>query len=138
MMLWQRLLMVWVLMASPTLLLAAAKAEDAGVYYHALAPALVGNYAAGSEGARPGFFKADLSLRVGSALALERVQHHEPLIRDCLVLLFSRQDAGAFAAAADREALRQTALNAIRDLLQAEEGQPLVDDLLFTNLVAQP
>lgn len=38
----------------------------------------------------------------------------------------------------DKEALRQKALERIRAAIEYEEGYPLVEDLLFTNLIAQP
>ena len=37
-----------------------------------------------------------------------------------------------------KEQLRQAALQRIRAAIEYEEGYPLVEDLLFTNLIAQP
>jgi flagellar protein FliL len=110
--------------------------EGAGpvVSYVTLVPALVGNF---GDGPKLKFFKADLSLRVTGADVEAKVKHHEPLIRNQLVMLFSQQTEADMAAAGAREALRVEALKQVQDVLTQEEGQPLVDDLLFNNLIIQ-
>ena len=104
------------------------------VSYVTLVPALVGNF---GEGPKLKFFKADLSLRVTGADVEAKVKHHEPLIRNQLVMLFSQQTEVAMAAPGARETLRAEALKQVQDVLTQEEGQPLVDDLLFNNLIIQ-
>ncbi|MCU1717980.1 flagellar basal body-associated protein FliL [Pseudomonas sp. 5P_3.1_Bac2] len=104
------------------------------VAYVTLAPALVGNF---GEGARLKFFKADLSLRVTGKDNEDKVKHHEPLIRNQLVMLFSQQTEAAMAAPEARETLRVEALKQVQAVLTGEEGQPLVEDLLFNNLIIQ-
>lgn len=102
--------------------------------YYNLHPALIGNYKA--EGSRVKFYKADIALRVTSE-NLERVQYHEPLIRDQLVLLFAQQADDNFASIEAKEALRRAALLRVQNVLEREEGEILVQDLLFNNLVVQ-
>jgi flagellar FliL protein len=104
------------------------------VSYVTLVPALVGNF---GEGPKLKFFKADLSLRVTGADVEAKVKHHEPLIRNQLVMLFSQQTEVAMAAPGARETLRAEALKQVQDVLTQEEGKPLVDDLLFNNLIIQ-
>jgi flagellar FliL protein len=104
------------------------------VSYVTLVPALVGNF---GEGPKLKFFKADLSLRVTGAEVEAKVKHHEPLIRNQLVMLFSQQTEAAMAAAGSRETLRAEALKQVQDVLTQEEGKPLVEDLLFNNLIIQ-
>lgn len=113
-----------------------AKEEGAApvVSYVTLVPALVGNF---GEGPKLKFFKADLSLRVTGADVEAKVKHHEPLIRNQLVMLFSQQTEVAMAAPGARETLRAEALKQVQDVLTQEEGKPLVDDLLFNNLIIQ-
>lgn len=109
--------------------------EDAvQVSYISLVPAIVGNYAAG--GSKLKFYKADIALRVLTANK-ERVENHEPLIRDQLVMLFAQKSEEDFAGIEGKEAIRQEALKLIQAALLQEEGEPLVDDLLFNNLVVQ-
>lgn len=103
--------------------------------YHTLVPALVGNY--GSAGGKLRYYKADIALRVSDSQAEERVKHHEPLIRNQLVTLFSQQSDATLAGVEAKEALRREALKQVQSVLSHEEGKPLVDDLLFNNLIIQ-
>jgi flagellar FliL protein len=116
----------------------AEKEESAGaapvVAYIGLVPALVGNF---GSGAKLKFYKADIALRVTGAEAEAKVKHHEPLIRNQLVMLFSQQTDESMGAADAKETLRQEALKQVQDVLSQEEGEPLVDDLLFNNLIIQ-
>lgn len=104
------------------------------VAYVSLFPPLVGNF---GSGARLKFFKADVSLRVTGAETEAKVVHHQPLIRNQLVMLFSQQTDESMAAPDAKETLRQAALKQVQDVLVQEEGAPLVEDLLFNNLIIQ-
>ncbi|HAQ88395.1 MAG TPA: flagellar basal body-associated protein FliL [Pseudomonas sp.] len=102
--------------------------------YYGLVPALVGNY--GSDG-KLKYYKADIALRVTGSEAEAKVKHHEPLIRNQLVILFSQQTDASLGSVEAKEALRQEALKQVQAVLTQEEGKPLVDDLLFNNLIIQ-
>lgn len=106
----------------------------AQVIYHSLVPALVGNFGVGPK---LKFYKADISLRVSGAEAEAKVTHHEPLIRNQLVMLFSQQTEESLATPDAKETLRQEALKQVQQVLSDEEGRPLVEDLLFNNLILQ-
>nr|WP_298171277.1 flagellar basal body-associated protein FliL [uncultured Pseudomonas sp.] len=112
-----------------------AKEEAAPVVaYISLFPALVGNF---GSGPKLKFFKADISLRVTGADTEAKVKHHEPLIRNQLVMLFSQQTEASMAAPEAKENLRVEALKQVQEVLTQEEGKPLVEDLLFNNLIIQ-
>ncbi|WP_408055012.1 flagellar basal body-associated protein FliL [Stutzerimonas azotifigens] len=120
-----------------TTALAAAPADGetaAKPIYYTLTPALVGNYGSGE---RLKYYKADVALRVATAEAQAKVEHHEPLIRNQLILLFAEQTDASLSSVEAKETLRQEALKQVRDVLEQEEGTPLVDDLLFNNLIIQ-
>jgi len=104
------------------------------VAYLNLMPALVGNF---GTGPKLKFYKADVSLRVTGPEAEAKVAHHEPLIRNQLVMLFSQQTEEGLSAPDAKEQLRQEALKQVQQVLTEEEGQPLVEDLLFNNLILQ-
>ncbi|WP_277052262.1 flagellar basal body-associated protein FliL [Zestomonas thermotolerans] len=104
------------------------------VAYVTLAPALVGNFGAGP---RLKYFKADIALRVTGLETKSKVEHHEPLIRNQLVMLFTQQTDETLATLEAKEQLRQEALRQVQQVLLQEEGRPLVDDLLFNNLIVQ-
>ncbi|WP_426415659.1 flagellar basal body-associated FliL family protein [Aestuariirhabdus sp. LZHN29] len=89
-----------------------------------------------SMGARS-YLKADISLRARGDDTVKQIDHHMPLVRDGLVLLFSAQTFADVEGAAGREQLRQSALQMLQQLLTQETGKPLVEDLLFTSFVVQ-
>jgi len=114
-----------------------AYAQDvapAAAAYVNLSPALVGNYGAGTK---LKYYKADIALRVKPE-DVAKVEYHEPLIRDQLIQLFSQQTDEAMQEQTGKEAVRQAALKQVQQVLNQEEGQALVEDLLFNNLVVQP
>ncbi|SDN45486.1 flagellar basal body-associated FliL family protein [Pseudomonas jinjuensis] len=100
-----------------------------------IAPALVGNY---GSGPRLKYYKADIALKVIGKDAESKVLRHEPLIRNQLIMLFAQQTDETLGNPEGKEKLRQDALKQVRAALSAEEGKPLVDDLLFNNLIVQP
>jgi flagellar FliL protein len=52
-------------------------------------------------------------------------------------MLFSQQTDETLSGPEAKEQLRQEALRQVREVLEQEEGKPLVDDLLFNNLIIQ-
>ncbi|MBE7374092.1 flagellar basal body-associated protein FliL [Pseudomonas sp. AL-54] len=122
------------LLVGPAFAQGAADEAANQTLYYALAPALVGNY---SSGERLKYYKADVALRIASKDAEDRVKHHEPLIRNQLVMLFSQQTDETLSSLEAKEQLRQEALRQVREVLVQEEGKPLVEDLLFNNLIIQ-
>ena len=111
-----------------------APAVAAPSAYVNLVPALVGNYGAGEK---LKYYKADIALRV-KAENVARVEYHEPLIRDQLIQLFAQQTDENLGSNEGKEAMRQAALLQVQNTLKEEEGEILVDDLLFNNLIVQP
>ncbi|WP_040260247.1 flagellar basal body-associated protein FliL [Pseudomonas massiliensis] len=106
------------------------------VSYYSLSPPLVGNYAM-DGGPRLRVYKADIALKVTGPEALAAVKHHEPLIRNQLVQLFNQQSLEGMASGEAKEALRQEALKQTQQAINSEEGKPVVEDLLFNNLIVQ-
>lgn len=111
------------------------KEAPAQTLYYNLVPSLIGNLA--DPGNRLKFFKADVALRVAGSEAEAKVKLHEPLIRHQMVLLFSAQTSETINAPDGRENLRLEALRQVQQAIIAEEGRPVVDDLLFNNLIIQ-
>lgn len=113
------------------------QAEDApvaGVQYVELKPAFVGTV---GPGPRIQYMKVDVALRANDPAAVPRIEYHDPLIRNALVSLFAHETLESVATLEGKEELRAKALAKVREVLEQEEGQPLVDDVLFTNLVTQ-
>ncbi len=105
------------------------------VQYIEMKPAFVLTY--GPPSPKLAYAKVDISLRVDTRKAAEAVEHHMPALRNSIVLLFSQQTDEVMGNQQGREQLRTNALNALQKLMEEEEGQPLVEDLLFTNFVVQ-
>ena len=113
-----------------------AKEGDTKVSYISLSPPFVGNY--GLDGsARLKVYKADISLRVTGADAAKAVKTNDALIRNQLVGLFTQQTSETLGSVEAKEKLRQEALKQIQQVMTAETGKPMVDDLLFNNLIVQ-
>ncbi|PIA68772.1 MULTISPECIES: flagellar basal body-associated FliL family protein [Pseudomonas] len=119
----------------PALASSEKKEEVPTALYYNLTPALIGNLA--DQGNRLKFFKADVSLRVTGTEAEEKIKQHEPLIRHQMVMLFSAQTSETINAPDGRENLRLEALKKVQDAINGEEGKPIVEDLLFNNLIIQ-
>ena len=131
----------WILMVLALMLPAAAMAEEAKdgppkVSYITLSPPFVGNYAL-DGGPKLRVYKADVALRVTGDAAAAAVKHHEPLIRNQLVALFTQQAVDNMSNVEAKEKLRQEALKQVQQVMEAEEGKPIVEDLLFNNLIVQ-
>ncbi|MDY7567051.1 flagellar basal body-associated protein FliL [Pseudomonas sp. RTC3] len=106
------------------------------VAYVTLTPAFVGNYAL-DGGPKLRVYKADIALRVTGGDAEKAVKRNEPLIRNQLVALFSQQTAETMNNVEAKEKLRQEALKQTQQIMNDEEGKPIVEDLLFNNLIVQ-
>ncbi len=107
--------------------------EDAAIYIP-LKPPFVVNY--GGVG-RLRYLKAEVTVRVQDSLAADSIRHHLPLIRNNLVLLFSKQAEEEIETQNGKEKLRVDALEKVREILLAEDDQEGVVDLYFENFVIQ-
>jgi len=131
----------WILMVMALMLPMAAMAEEAAegapkVAYISLRPPFVGNYALDGN-SKLRVYKADVALRVTGDAAAAAVKHHEPLIRNQLVALFTQQTVDSMSNVEAKERLRQEALKQVQQVMENEEGKPTVEDLLFNNLIVQ-
>ena len=117
---------------------AAKEGENAApkVAYIGMTPPFVGNYAL-DGGPKLHVYKADIALKVTGAEAEAAVKRQDPLLRNQLVALFAQQTSDSMSNVEGKEKLRQEALKQVQQVLTDEEGQPLVEDLLFNNLILQ-
>lgn len=125
------------LLLSALLPVAHAEEEEAPppqAQYVELKPSFVGTL---GSGPRIQYLKADVALRTDDPTAVEKLHYHDALIRNALVFLFSAQLPENLSTLEGKETLRADALAAVQQVLEEEEGDPLVDDLLFTNLIVQ-
>jgi len=111
-------------------------ADEREVRYVQLQPAFVTNYGF-TENGRLKYVKTDISVRVSTQQAEMAARYHLPALRNALVLLLSQQDEAAVSTGGGREILRAQALADLNEILEREEGEGMIDDLMFTNFVVQ-
>ena len=110
--------------------------DEREVRYVELQPAFVTNFGLADRG-KLLYLKTNVSIRVSSHAAEMAARYHLPALRNALVLLLSRQDEATLSTSRGREVIRTEALAQLRSILEAEEGDPYIDDLMFTNFIVQ-
>ncbi|EKE77482.1 flagellar basal body-associated protein FliL [Gallaecimonas xiamenensis] len=105
-----------------------APAADYG--YYELEPDIITNYV--GQGNRLGYVKLSVQLMVKDKSKLAKVEHHAPLLRDALIEILGNQNSDDIKSLQGREQIRKACLKTAQDLMQAETGEPVVADLLFT------
>jgi flagellar FliL protein len=137
----ERIVKAWIMLLLALSLPVAAVAEEKEevapkVNYVTLSPPFVGNY--GLDGTpKLKVYKADVALRVTGDEAAKAVKANEPLIRNQLVALFAQQSTETMNNVEAKEKLRQEALKQTQQIMNDETGKPVVEDLLFNNLIIQ-
>ncbi len=131
-------LLVTVLLAAPaTFAEEAAPAGASGVVrYVELKPTFITNFGVSDSG-HLRYVKADVTVRVNNKDAEYAARYHLPALRDSLVLLLARQDESTISSTAGRETIKAEALQELREILEREEGEPHIEDLMFTNFIVQ-
>lgn len=99
--------------------------------YYPLKDSFVTNY--GGPG-RLKYFTVKVNLELADIKAREVVEYHEPLIRNTLTMYFSKQTNATIKSPSGQEILRQGALKEVQQALIKEVKNPVVEDLLFSNL----
>ena len=112
----------------------AGQTAKPGSIYIPLKPAFVVNY--GGPG-RLKYIKADISLRLQDSTAANSVRHHMPYIRNNLMMLFSAQTDESISSQDGKEALRQEALAAVREVIKQEDQTEGIVDLYFNAFLIQ-
>jgi flagellar FliL protein len=111
--------------------------QPAEAHYFSLDPAFVVNFQ--SEGRRRNgrFLQVTLDAMTRDETVLDGVKRHMPVIRNNLVLLFSRQNYDALMTNEGKEQLRADTLTEIRSILEERIGQAGVEEVYFTSFVMQ-
>lgn len=68
---------------------------------------------------------------------LDTVKSVDPVVRNALVMLFSRQDYSILSDPNGKQKLQAEALDAVRKIVASRTGKPGVDALYFTSFVMQ-
>ncbi|MBL4681372.1 MAG: flagellar basal body-associated FliL family protein [Pseudomonadales bacterium] len=110
--------------------------EGKTAVYVKLSKGMVVNYGEPSL-SRLKYMKVVVQVRLQSASAIEAINHHMPALLDALITLFSACDEDLIDASGGREEIRSMALEAVNKVLDREEGEPLIQDLLFGSFIIQ-
>lgn len=102
--------------------------------YFSLEPAITVNF---QRGGRTRFLQVSMSVMAHEQASIDNLQQHMPVVRNNLNLLFSSQEYESLSTREGKEALRQAALKAIRDVLTERAGAPGIDEVYFTGFVMQ-
>ncbi|PAU87788.1 flagellar basal body-associated protein FliL [Pseudomonas sp. WN033] len=102
--------------------------------YQTLEPPFVVNY---SHAGRQRYMQVSVALLGRDQGGMASLNRHLPLIRNQLVMLFSSEEFEVLLTPEGKDELRQRATLAVQALLEKEVGNPVIESVLFTNLVLQ-
>lgn len=83
------------------------------------------------------YLRADIQLLVDNQADADKIKAHMPAIRHALIMLFSNRDPHQIAAVAEREKLRQAALEQVILSLEKHGAEHGLEDLFFTDFMVQ-
>ncbi|NUR24153.1 flagellar basal body-associated FliL family protein [Frateuria sp.] len=83
------------------------------------------------------YLQVGVTLMSHDQAALDTVKSVDPVVRNALVMLLSRQDYTILSDPAGKQKLQADALAAVRKIVEARTGKPGIDALYFTSFVMQ-
>lgn len=104
---------------------------EANVEYVELSPSFVTNF----QSAKIRYLKADVTLKVKGDATAQAINRNQPLIRNNLVMLFSRQTEEDLNSPEGRQHLKDEALQEVLNALQSENEPTDVQEVLFTSFI---
>lgn len=102
--------------------------------YYKLKPSIVVNIP-GVDKSR--FLQVDVELMTRNSAGIENVEAYAPLIRNDLITLFSTQKYDDLVTVEGKEELRKKALEIVQKVMKQNTGEPVIEQVLFTNFVSQ-
>jgi flagellar FliL protein len=108
--------------------------KPAAAIYFPIKPAFVVNFP--SKG-RQRYLQVDVTVLTRDIAIFDAMQRHMPLIKNRLNMMMSGEVYEELQTDEGKELLRQNALQALQEIMQAEVGSVGVEEVLFTNFVMQ-
>lgn len=124
------------LLVLAALVLSSITRAESNTQYVPLSKGLVVNYGEPSL-KRLKYLKVAVDVRVESAADAELVEYHRPALLDSLVRVFTASEDETIRTGEGKEAIRQLALERLQTVMKAEEGDVIIEDLLFSAFVVQ-
>jgi flagellar FliL protein len=113
-----------------------AASAQSNTQYVPLTKGMVVNYGEPSLN-RLKYLKVAVQVRVQSPADAELVEYHRPALLDTLVYVFTASEEETIKSGGGKEAIRQLALAELRNVMKTEEGDAVIEDLLFSTFVVQ-
>jgi flagellar FliL protein len=108
--------------------------KPAAAIYFPIKPAFVVNFPARG---RQRYLQVDVTVLTRDIAIFDAMQKHMPLIKNRMNMLMSGEVYEELQTDEGKELLRQKALLALQEIMQAEVGSAGVEEVLFTNFVMQ-
>ncbi|MEI7035946.1 flagellar basal body-associated FliL family protein [Fulvimonas yonginensis] len=112
----------------------AAPVKTQPEYFLPLDPAFVVNF---RDDDSMRYLQVGVTLMSHDPSDLDVVKSVDPIVRNALVMLFSRQDYTVLSDPAGKQKLQAEALDAVRKIVAARTGKPGIDAVYFTSFVMQ-
>lgn len=113
-----------------------AKQEPKEVIYYGFDPDIVTNYVSGNRRSL-GYIRVTVELMVEDKAYLPAVEHHEPLILDIIIGIFTKQPEDKIKSLTGREEIRLAILEKLQQAMKKEAGESIIQDILFTKYLYQ-
>lgn len=109
--------------------------NDAEVKYYRMYPDFVTNLA--SENDAKHYLQVRIETMTVGEKNLKLIELHEPLLRDKLILLFNNIPLSSFKSAKEKKKIQRQALELMQKTLTAETGSPVIEKILFTQMIIE-
>jgi flagellar protein FliL len=115
---------------------ALAQDQPKEIVYYGFDPDIVTNYISGNRRSL-GYIRVTVELMIEDKQYLPAIEHHEPLILDIIIGIFSKQPEDKIKSLTGREEIRLAILDKLQQTMKKEAGEPMIQDLLFTKYLYQ-
>lgn len=132
-------LLLPLLLSAPLLLTSlntGAQEQPKEVVYYGFDPDIVTNYVAGNRRSL-GYIRVSVELMLEDKAYLQAIEHHEPLILDIIIGVFTKQPEDKIKSLTGREEIRLSILEKLQQAMKKEAGEPMIRDILFTKYLYQ-
>jgi len=125
---WRRLVFCLTLVLFSVTKVSAKEPKQVG--YFGFEPDIITNYVSNKKNI--GFVRITAELMIEDVSNVPIIEHHSPLLRDAIIDVLIRQPEQKVKSMTGREEIRMLILDRLKELMEKETGQPLIQDLLFT------
>jgi flagellar FliL protein len=83
------------------------------------------------------YLRVNIAMKVADDNVKTQVGNHKPYIRDLIIRQLVRQDVATVRTSEAKTQLRADILSSVKAFLMEEEGEELVEDVMFTEFIVQ-